>query len=131
MSSLPKLSDEAKKKPIGYNPETQRFIYYDDVVDGREPVTPLTELSEQDKTKLILERLRTDMEAEEKNLAGKSKVAMGFEGPVLDKKQLMEQVKAQTSFGRIHLNAEISYINDLLATIEEALLERDSQKKQE
>jgi len=41
---MPKLDDESRKKPICYDPGRKKFIYFDEIVSGKEKIIPIESL---------------------------------------------------------------------------------------
>lgn len=67
----------------------------------------LLALSTSDKLKLTLERYRLEPDFK-----------LGIIGVgILTKKEVVEHIKKQTDFGRVALNAEIGYCNELMSTL--------------
>ena len=127
MSGLPEPKGAARSKPISYNPDEDRYVYYDDVVQRTQKIYPVDKLAFQYQKKLVIKRLQTELEAtqEKKEPA----IQMGFSGPALNNQQMIEHVEKETEIGKTIIRSEISYLRDYTLNIEEALEEEEQQRK--
>jgi hypothetical protein len=111
MNEMPEIRGQARRKPLGYDPETGRFVTIDDLESGRARLVSLRRLTDEQKKHLVIERVRV----------GQESVQMGFSGPKLDAERMVAEIEADTQFGRQQVEAELMYLEDLLSQIESAL----------
>ena len=109
--ALPKISDADKQKPLGYDPSRRVFIYYDDIVSGREPVIPLERLSPADLKRLVIERHRR----------GPDYRTQAISGPLYTRDDVVRAIERDEPFGREAVEAESAALRDLLAWLTKAL----------
>jgi hypothetical protein len=100
-----------RKKPLGYDPKRDRFIYYDEIITGKEKIMPLEGLTRDQLKKLIVERNRVGPHYEVGDLSGRK----------YTRDDVINAIIEESSFGKMALEAEVSYLTDLLKQIEEAL----------
>ena len=110
--TLPKIDDANRKKPLCYDPARGKFIYFDDIVSGREAIVPIESLSPQDQKKLVIERLRAGPE---------SVVYPGFSGQPLTRNDQIKEITENTPFGQTSVEAETNYLRELLQQIRTGL----------
>ncbi len=108
---LPVIDEQNRKKPLCYDPRRRKFIYYDDLVSRSEQVVPVDGLSQSDLKKLVAERLR----------AGPDFVVQAISGPPMNRDDVVRAVELDEPFGRVTLEAERSYLRDVLRQIEASL----------
>jgi len=104
LTGLPKLRGVARRKPLGYNPETWEFVYYDDIIKKRASIVPLEQLTPDQAKKLVVERNRIEAKAEVQVLSGKR----------YTQDQVNREIMADTEFGRMALKAEMDYLAEML-----------------
>jgi hypothetical protein len=108
---LPKIDPSSQAKPLAYDPARKKFIYYDEIVSGREKIVPVDALSEADFKKLVVERLR----------AGPDFRMQAISGPPYGRDQVIAAIERDEPDGRMTLEAEKSYLIEFLAEIQENL----------
>ena len=107
--SLPILDNQSAKKPLGYNPLSERFLYYSDIISGREKIVYPISLSQSDKKMLIIERLKK----------GPDFTMQSISGNPYTRNDIIKAVNDNDEVGIMTLEAEISMLNDLLTKISE------------
>lgn len=108
---LPDLSESERKKPLCYDPVRKKFIFYQEIVDGREDIVPLEKLSEEDATRLVIER----------NLKGPGYTMQIMSGNSYTRNDIVREIRDGTAVGRMAVFAELSYLKELLQQIQVAL----------
>jgi len=111
MPELPKIGDKDRMKPLTYDPKTGQFVTYDQIVDGNATVVLPENLSQEELTSLVVERHRVGPDYKMGDLSGK----------MLNRDQVVQEIKHGTSFGKMVVQAEASYLSDLLGQINAAL----------
>jgi len=109
---MPQMDAESRKRPIAYDPERDVFISFDDIVSGQEKIIPLDSLSDFDLKKLVIERWRV--------LPGETTV-QAMSGKPLSRDDVIHAIEQDETFGKITLEAEKSYLRDLLNEIAQNL----------
>ncbi len=112
MAILPEIKGPARRKPVCYDPGTDSFITIDDLEAGKAKIVPLERLTEEQLKRLVIERNRVGEDY---------KVQMDWAEPAQSRNDIIKQIEADTEFGRVAVEADISYLGDLLKQIEEAL----------
>lgn len=97
----------AARKPVSVSPRGD-FISVIDIVKQRgERLTSLHTLKLEQKIKLTLSRYELEPD-----------FTLGIVGRgILNKNQVMEEIKAQTEFGKVAVQAELEYCNQLIASL--------------
>ena len=108
---MPNIEGMDRKKPLCYDPERRRFIYFDDIISGRERIIPVDRLSENDLKRLVIKRHKT----------GPNYTVRAMSGNALSRDDVVNAIEKGESFGRMTLEAEASALRDLLAEIERNL----------
>jgi hypothetical protein len=111
---MPKIDGPNLKKPLCYDPKRKKFIYYDEIVSGREKIIPVENLSPGDLKKLIVERHRS----------GPDYRVQAISGLPLSRDDVVRAMEKDESFGRDTIEAERSYLISLLAEIRKNLKKR-------
>jgi hypothetical protein len=96
------MRDEDRAKPLSYDPEADQFITYDDLVDGKARLIPLDALTPEQVTRLVIERQRVGPDYTMGDLSGRK----------LNRDEVIEEIEAETAFGKMVLEAEVSYLGD-------------------
>ncbi len=109
---MPQMDDESRKRPISYDPEHGTFISFDDVVSGKQKIVPLDALSNDDLKTLVIERWRVLPE---------DTTVRAISGKPLSRDDVIRAIEKGEPFGQITLEAEKSYLRDLLNEIEQNL----------
>lgn len=107
MSQIPQIDEENRRKPLTYNPRTNRFITYDEIIEGKAQIVPLETLTQPELTNLVIERQRVGPDYKMSDLNGK----------ILRRDQIIEEIRGGTDFGKMLVQAEISYLKDFLNQI--------------
>ena len=102
---IPDMDDESRKRPLCYDPSRAKFILYDEIVSGEEDIVPVDNLSENDLKKLVIERWR---------VLPKEKKVQAISGPPYTRDDVIRAIEQDEPFGRMTLEAEKSYLRDLL-----------------
>jgi hypothetical protein len=108
---MPRIDQANRRKPLSYDPTRRKFIYYDDIVSGREKIVPIESLSEEDLKKLVLERLR----------AGPEFKGGPVSAPHFSREDVIRAIRQDEPFGRDHLEGEKLYLQESLTEIERNL----------
>jgi hypothetical protein len=108
---LPKIDEVNAKKPLCYDPRRDVFIYYGDIVSGREKIIQVDSLSAEELKKLVIKRQN----------AGPEYTLQSISGPPLSRDDVVRAILSDDPFGRISVEAEKSYLRDILAQIAENL----------
>ncbi len=110
-SSLPDVQGPDRYKPLCYDPKLKRFISFDEIVSGKKTPVSLDALTEEEKVNLVLER----------NRQGPDYTVQSISGKPMTRDEVVREIEAKTEFGRMTVDAELSYLKDFIATIEKAL----------
>ena len=111
MSGIPDIKGPDREKPLCYDPGRDKFILLDEIIKGEEQIVPLESLSESDLRKLVIER----------NRVGPDYKMQSISGPPFTRDDIVAEIEKETEFGKMTVQAEISYLKDLLKQIKEAL----------
>lgn len=111
MSGIPDIKGPDRKKPLCYDPKREKFILLDEIIKGDEEIIPLESLSQSDQKKLVIER----------NRVGPDYKMQSISGPPFTRDDIVAEIEKETDFGKTTVQAEISYLKDLLRQIKEAL----------
>lgn len=106
--ALPQMDEQNRKKPICYDASRNKFITFDAIVSGKEQIVPVDTLSEDDLKKLVIERHRV----------GPNYRVQAMSGPPLSRDDVVQAIEKDEPFGRMTLEAEKSYLRDLLSQIQ-------------
>ena len=105
---MPKIEGENLKKPLCYDPARKKFILFEEIVSGREKVVPLDALSPEDLKRLVIERQRR----------GPAYTVQAISGPPYTRDAVIKAIEGDEPFGRVTVEAEVSYLKELLAQIQ-------------
>ncbi|MBA7625238.1 hypothetical protein ES703_32664 [subsurface metagenome] len=109
---LPDIKGPDRQKPLCYEPKRDKFILYDELRSAKERIVPLEQLTHEQLKKLIVERNRRGSDY---------RIRWGFGGPAYSRDDMIREITAETDVGKSAMEAEISYLSDLLKQIEENL----------
>jgi hypothetical protein len=109
--SMPVIDDANRKKPLSYDPSRNKFIYYDEIIAGKERIVLPSTLSKSDRKKLVLER----------QLAGPDYSAQAISGPLTTRNDMVRLIQNDEEKGKVAVEAEVSYLDELLAEIKRNL----------
>jgi hypothetical protein len=102
------MEDVNKNKPVCYDPVRKKFIYYDDIISGKEKIIQLDTLSEDDLKKLVIERHK----------AGPDYKVQAISGPPYSRNEVIKAIEQNEPFGLVTVAAEISYLKGLLINMD-------------
>ena len=102
---LPDIVESAKKRPLGFNPETGKFIYYDEVKEGVQKLIPIDKLGHDQLLNLAIERIRSN---EPNTIAT-------LNGEVFNNDQQANEVRLQTKTGKQIFESDINYLKFYLS----------------
>jgi len=105
--SLPKFDKETLKKPLCFDPSARKFIYYEEILTGKEKIVFIEDLSKSEKKLLLIERLKKGPQFSMQTMSGKP----------LSREDLIQAVLEDEEIGRMALEAEMSMLSDLLNRI--------------
>jgi len=111
MPSLPDIKGANRLKPLGYDPKTQKYILYDDIISGKAEIVPLEKLTDEQLKNLIAERQRVGPDYTMANLNGEMRT----------RDEIVQEILNETDFGKMIIHAEKSYLTDFLKQIKAAL----------
>jgi hypothetical protein len=109
--SMPNIEGPNRKKPLCYDPSRQKFIHFDDILTGKEPIILPSTLSASDRKKLVLQR----------QLAGPDYSTQAMSGPLTKRNDVVRSIQNDDEIGKITVEAEVSYLDELLAEIKRNL----------
>lgn len=109
--AMPNLDPGSEKKPLGYDPVREKFIYYDEIVSGKEKIIPVETLTEGDFKILMIERLRS----------GPDFRMQSMNGPLYNREQIIAAIAGDVPEMRQFIEAERSYLRELLQKIKDTL----------
>lgn len=99
--------EEAKAKPLSYNPKTEDFIYYDEVAAGKQKIHPLSLLDKPSKKKLAIKRYENSED---------NTVISTLNGENYSKKDVITEIQKGTPIGESFFNLDINYLEYFLST---------------
>ena len=108
---MPKIDKANLKKPLCYDPRRDKFIYFDEIVSGKEKIIPIETLADDALKKLVIERQK----------AGPDYKTQSISGPLLRRDDVVRAIEQNEPFGQVTVEAEKSYLRDLLADIQRNL----------
>ena len=108
---MPEIDALHRKKPLCYDPARQEFIFFDEIVSGQKNIVPVETLSKADLKKLVIERQRS----------GPDYKVQAISGPLYTRDDVVRAIEQDEPFGQVTLEAEVSYLRDLLNEIEQNL----------
>lgn len=109
--SLPSIDEANAKKPLGYDPSRKKFIFLEEILSRNEAIIPVDSLSGDDFKKLVIER----------QMAGPDYHVQSISGTPLSRDDVVRAIRKGEPFGQMALEAEKSYLRDLLADIQKKL----------
>jgi hypothetical protein len=111
MADLPDIQGINRKKPLCFDPSNDRFITFDDIVEGAEKIVPLDELTDEQLKRLVIERYRMEQ----------STTVQPLSGPGRKSGDVINEIESETEFGKMVVMAETRYLRELLKQISDAL----------
>ncbi len=104
---MPMIDEANAKKPLCYDPGRKKFILFEEIASGKEPIISIDSLSDEDFKNLVIER----------QLAGPDYRVQAISGPPMGRDDVVRAIRFEDAFGRATLEAEKSYLRDLLDDI--------------
>jgi len=104
---MPKIDEQNLKKPLCYDPARKKFIFFNDIVSGRERIIPVETLSKKDLKRLVIER----------HLSGPDYRVQAISGPPMSRDEVVHAIEKDEPFGLNTVDAEKSYLKNFLAEI--------------
>jgi hypothetical protein len=114
MAKMPNIRGPDRNKPLCYDPQHDRLITIDDLIAGKAKIVSPDNLTRQQQKRLVMERYR----------AGPDHTVQTISGPARTRDQVIQEIEAESEFGRMAVDAELMYLGELLQQIEEALKAR-------
>ena len=112
---MPNIEGPDRKKPLCYDPARGKFITYDEILAGTEPIIPMERLSAEDLKRLVIERQRV----------GPDYRVQTISGPLMSRDDVVEAILSDEPFGLATVEADSSHLRDLLAQIQETMSRND------
>ena len=109
--TMPEMDETQRRKPLCYDPERNKFIYFDEIISGEEKIIPPDTLSDRDKKKLIIKRHEESPDYK----------VQAISGPPLSRDDVIKAIEQDQDFGVITVQAEIAYLRDFLKQIQQNL----------
>lgn len=103
-----KLSDTERKKPLSYDPKTEKYLYLDDIMKGK--IFSPTDLDEELQKKLTIKRLELEEPFSIESLGA------------LNKEQMIEEIHKCTKKGEEIVKAEIKFLKETIEEIKKGNL---------
>lgn len=114
--ALPEMDETQRKKPLCYDPERDKFIYFDEIISGEEKIIPLDTLSNGDLKKLVIKRHQESPDYK----------VQAISGPPLSRDDVVKAIEQDQDFGVITVQAETAYLRDFLNQIQQNLKSNDA-----
>ena len=108
---MPVLSRRNLEQPLCYDPGRKQFIFYRDIISGKEKIIPIESLEEGDLKMLVLERLKRGPDFTIQSLSG---LPHGRE-------EVMDAIRSGDKSGKMAVEAERLMLIDLLYSLEKNL----------
>ena len=105
---FPKIDEANRKKPLCYDSSRKKFIYYDEIITKKEPIILPTTLCKSDQKKLIIKR----------QIKGPEYTTQAISGPAMKRNDVVKAIQNNEEYGVVMVEAEISYLTDLLKEIQ-------------
>ena len=109
--TMPIIEGPHLLKPVSYDPARGKFILFEEIVSGEETIVPVDVLSAVDFKKLVIER----------QLAGPDFNVQSMSGSRLSRDDVVQAIQENEPFGTMTIEAEKSYLRDLLQQIQQEL----------
>ena len=106
--SMPEMDEQSRKRPLCYDLLREKFIRFDDIVSGEEKIISVDSLSDDDLKKLVIKRWQA---------LPKDTTVQAISGPPFSRDDVIQAIEQDEPFGRMTLEAERSYLRDLLKEI--------------
>lgn len=105
--TLPPIAEEAKLKPLSYNPQSCEFIYYDEVATGTQKIYPFSRLDKDARTILAIKRYQSSEE---------DMMVSSLNGETYSKEDIVKEIEKETSVGQNFLSLDLNYLEYYLST---------------
>lgn len=105
--TLPPIAEEAKSKPLSYNPHSGEFIYYDKVANGEQKIFPFSRLDKDTRKKLAIKRY---LSSEENMLVST------LNGQMYSKEDIVKEIENESSVGDSFISLDLNYLEYYLST---------------
>ncbi len=105
--TLPPIAEEAKVKPLSYNPLNSQYIYYDKVAKGEQKIYPITNLEKVSRIKLAIKRYQS---SEENTLLST------LNGESYTKDKIVQEIERGTQVGDNFVSLDLNYLEYYLST---------------
>jgi len=109
---MPKIDRRNLKKPLCYDPQRKKFIFYREIAAGREPIIMPELLTPEEQKLLVAERQRKGPDYTLRSISGRP----------YTRDEVVEAILTGTELGRMAVEAEVSMLKELLREIEKNLL---------
>ena len=103
-----KLHETERKKPLSYDVTSDKFLYINDIKQGR--IVNPKDLSEEDQKKLTIRRLEIEDPFSIESLSA------------LNKEQMINEIRKNSERGKELVLAEINYLEDTIEEIKKGEL---------
>jgi hypothetical protein len=108
---LPKIEGQNLKKPLSYDRARKRFLFFEEIVSGQEKIVPLSQLSISELKRLVIERQRQSPDYTVQTITGRR----------YSRDDVIKAIERDEAFGKVTLEAEASYLQELLKQIQDYL----------
>lgn len=106
---MPEIDAESRRRPLFYDAKRNKYILFDDIVSLKEKIIPVDSMTEDDLKRLVIMRWR---------MLPKDTTVQAISGPPLSRDDVIQAIEQDEPFGRDTLEAERSYLRDLLNEIQ-------------
>ncbi len=105
--NLPLIAEEAKLKPLSYNPQSCEFVYYDNVACGEQKIYPISRLDKDARILLAIKRYQSSEE---------DMMISSLNGETYSKQDIVNEIEKETSIGQNFLSLDLNYLEYYLST---------------
>lgn len=109
--TLPPIAEEAKAKPLSYNPQSCEFIYYNKVASGEQKIYPFRKLNQDSRIKLAIKRYES---SEDKSMIST------LNGETYSKEDIVQEIEKDSSVGKSFVSLDLNYLEYYLSTFPKA-----------
>jgi hypothetical protein len=102
---LPPIVGSVKKRPLGIDPISGAFVYYDELERGSKKILPVENLTLEQQIALAVERQLTNVPS----------TTVVLTGETFTNEQLANEIKNQSKIGKQMLKADIDYLKFYLS----------------
>lgn len=111
---LPQIVETAIRRPLSYNPQTDKFIYYGDVCNGKIKIVPIEKLNAEQQLKLVIER----------QITNEPSTTVVLNGQKYTNEQIVAEMQNNTKIGKQLVEADINYLKYYLSSFPEQCFEK-------